>query len=61
MLRPDNNGRKSRWETYVLALRLTGPAMKRRAQRRPNLMAFAFALWLAQKSRFTGSDIFESG
>jgi hypothetical protein len=40
---------------------LTGRTIKRRAQVRPSPTAFAFALWLAQKSGFAGPEIFDNG
>jgi hypothetical protein len=40
---------------------LAGRAIKRRARVRPNLTAFAFALWLADKSGFGGAQLFDNG
>ncbi|MBN9589016.1 MAG: hypothetical protein BGN85_00320 [Alphaproteobacteria bacterium 64-11] len=39
---------------------LVGRTIKRRARIRPNTTAFAFALWLAHKTGFTGADLFEN-
>jgi hypothetical protein len=40
---------------------LIGRTIKRRAHVRANQTAFVFALWLAQKSGFLGTDIFDNG
>src|SRR5262245_6513390 len=40
---------------------LIGRTIKRRARVRPNQNAFAFALWLAQKSGFVGGEVFDNG
>jgi hypothetical protein len=39
---------------------LVGRTIKRRARIRPNPTAFAFALWLAHKTGFAGTDLFEN-
>jgi hypothetical protein len=40
---------------------LAGRTIKRRARVRPNLPAFAFALWLSDRSGFGGTELFDNG